>query len=111
MENTVSSSRGLQGSGNTFPKDWGIQAALERQQSKAPRAWKKKWSEDIFDCSTEIMLDEKRVNRIRRNTKEMRIKTITLKYFFFSVFSQKTRSRYWQIHRSSSVFSLKAEVL
>lgn len=54
----------------------------------------------------------KRVNRIRWNKKEMRTKIITLKYLFFpSVFSEKTRSRYWHIQSSSIVFSLKAEIL
>jgi len=75
-------SKFFQRSGNPSPKGLGIQTALERQQSKTLRAQKKKWSKDLVSCSKEIMLDEKRVNRIGWNTKEMRMKRITLFFFF-----------------------------
>lgn len=108
VENTESSSRGLQRSENPYPKDLGIETALQRQQSKTLRAQKKK-----LRCIWLLHRDYaswKRVHRIRRNTKEMTMKRITLQ-FFFAVFSYKTRCKYWQFHRSSTVFSLKAEVL
>lgn len=84
VENTESSSRGLQRSENPYPKDLGIETALERQHSKTLRAQKKKLR--YIWLLHRNYARWKRVHRIRRNTKEMRMKRITLQSFFFLLF-------------------------